>query len=79
MNLTKEHIDFLVRIAICPGCKLNGGVAWGGDGDIPLWKALEANGLIESVGSYKWVLKNENLLTDAVTAYLTPTPERSEQ
>lgn len=51
--LTNEERHFLKTICALPGSKLNGGSIWGDDGK-SLWPRLEALGLIECVGSYKW-------------------------
>jgi hypothetical protein len=54
-ELDEEHKAFLKVIGERQSCKLNGGEAYGKEGN-PLWPLLEQYGLIKSVGSYKWVL-----------------------
>jgi hypothetical protein len=71
MNLSKNEIDFVLMVYKSPGCKLNGGEAFceEHDSSVPLWKKPEALGLIEYVGSHKWVstLKLEKIIVDALS------------
>lgn len=53
--LSAEELRFLETIALNPGAKLNGGIAWNTEGD-PMWDHLEGLGLIKCVGGYKWKL-----------------------
>lgn len=54
-SLSADELRFLEAIALNPGCKLNGGIAWDDEGN-SLWGRLEVLGLIECVGGYKWKL-----------------------
>lgn len=54
-ELSTEELRFLDAVALNPGSKLNGGIACGEEGN-SLWPRLEALGLIECLGSYKWQL-----------------------
>lgn len=61
--LTKEEIQFVKDVILNPGCKLSNVFLWIDDGSeygtsLALWKKPEELGLIECVGSYKWVPKN---------------------
>jgi hypothetical protein len=71
MNLSKNEIDFVLLVYKSPGCKLNGGEAFCEENDlaVPLWKKPEALGLIECVGSYKWMPtpKLEKIIVDALS------------
>lgn len=55
VELSTEELRFLDAVALNPGSKLNGGIACGEEGN-SLWPRLEALGLIECLGSYKWQL-----------------------
>lgn len=55
VTLSAEEICFLETIALNPGAKLNGGIAWNAEGD-PMWDRLEGLGLIKCVGGYRWKL-----------------------
>lgn len=69
--LSAAELRFLEAIALSPGCKLNGGIAWDEEGN-SLWERLEALGLIECVGGYKWKLAF-NAVELGVKAYLCRT------
>jgi hypothetical protein len=56
--LSPAEADFVRRVVMSPGAKLNGGEAWGittEEHTSPLWEKPEELGLIECVGSYKWI------------------------
>lgn len=60
-QLTQEEINFLLRVMACPGCKIDEFAShWEDDGTeygktVAHWKRPEELGIIEAVGSYKWV------------------------
>jgi hypothetical protein len=60
LGLNEDEIDFVKRVYVSPGCKLDSTSKWIDDGTEHgashfLWKKPEELGLIEAVGSYKWV------------------------
>lgn len=57
--LTDDEAGFVRLVFNNPGAKLNGGEAFGEDGE-SLWTRPENIGLIECIGSYKW--KPTNML-----------------
>jgi hypothetical protein len=78
--LSADEINFVERVRQRPGHKLNSGEAQGSNGE-PLWKRPEELGLIQVVGSYKWVVpgaRPESPVADAIQA-TTAAPHVSEQ
>jgi hypothetical protein len=75
MNLSKNEINFVLLVYKSPGCKLNGGEAFCQENDqsIALWNNPEALGLIECVGSYKWVPTQK--LEEAIVEALFNSPQ----
>ena len=58
-GLSPDERAFVELVRQRPGHKLNSGDALGPDGE-SLWKRPEELGLIECVGSYKWVVQRAN-------------------
>ncbi len=58
--LTKEEAAFVREVFNRPGCRINGASQWEDDGteygkNVTHWENPERLGLIECVGSYKWI------------------------
>lgn len=69
-SLTDEEQAFVELVRQRPGHKLNSGEARGADG-ADLWARPQALGLIQAVGSYKWIVPGaqaQNPVGDAVEA-----------
>lgn len=77
-DLSEEHLALLVGVATRPGVKYPAPV-WSERDSSALWIPLEEQGLIKSVGSFKWEPVDNDILLKALAAFLNVNINKKER